>query len=60
MKAHLLTLQRGAAEVNLLFLTELEFSLGFYKGIGIVQLNQKVFQSSCMGLIQPQFFFPTE
>lgn len=55
MKADLLT-AAWVAEVNLLSLMELEFSLGFYNRIGIVQLNQKVFQGSCLGL-EPEFHF---
>ena len=55
LEARLLWISEGSpansaawvAKVNLLFLMELEFSLGFCNGIGTVQLNQS-FQSSCM------------
>lgn len=56
MKADCLT-AAWATEVNLLSHMELEFSLGFYNRIGIVQLNQRVFQSNCMGHMEPQFHF---
>lgn len=52
MKAHPLT--QHQAEVNLLFLMELEFSLGFRNRTGIDQLNQKVFQKQLYGSTEPQ------